>query len=224
MSELKNPCLLFDVDGTLVDSDKVHLIAFNEICGRYGVTIDEVTYRMRISGRMNCDIFADFLGHVPQDQHEAIGREKEALFRSMATTIAPLDGVMDLLDWADANGIPFAAVTNAPIENVRLVMKAIGAVGRFKALILADDVGHPKPHPLPYQTGLQRLGGNPERTLAFEDSKAGIQSATSAGLTVAGLTTSHDSNALLGFGAALTATNYQDEELKRFIRDRVGRA
>ena len=95
------PCLLFDIDGTLVDTDKVHIIAFNEIMGRYGVHVDEEVYRHRISGRMNGDILADLLPDISSADHVAIGREKEALFRSLARDIQPIAGLIDLLDWAD---------------------------------------------------------------------------------------------------------------------------
>ena len=139
------PCLLFDIDGTLVDTDKVHIIAFNEIMGRYGVHVDEEVYRHRISGRMNGDILADLLPDISSADHVAIGREKEALFRSLAGDIQPIAGLIDLLDWADSVGLRYAAVTNAPKENAELVLASLQATKRFSAVILSDDLDHAKP-------------------------------------------------------------------------------
>ncbi len=217
------PCLLFDIDGTLVDTDKVHIIAFNEIMGCYGVHVDEEVYRHRISGRMNGDILADLLPDLAVSDHTAIGREKEARFRELVGDMEPIEGLIDLLDWADSVGLRYAAVTNAPKENAELVLRSLQATERFSGVILSDDLDHAKPHPLPYLTGLAHLKGDVARSVAFEDSKSGVTSAHAAGLGVIGLTTSLDGATLQSFGASLTAPDYRDEELKRFIKDRTGK-
>ncbi len=217
------PCLLFDIDGTLVDTDKVHIVAFNEILSRFGVHVDEETYRHRISGRMNNDVLADLLPDLSVPDHIKIGQEKEALFRSMVGDMEPIAGLIDLLDWADAAGLRYAAVTNAPKENAELVLKSLQATERFSAVILSDDLEHAKPHPLPYLTGLSRLDGDVTRSMAFEDSKSGITSASAAGLGVIGLTTSLDRATLQSFGAHLTAPDYLNDDLRRFIKDRTGK-
>jgi len=217
------PCLLFDIDGTLVDTDKVHIVAFNEILSRFGVHVDEETYRHRISGRMNNDVLADLLPDLSVPDHIKIGQEKEALFRSMVGDMKPIAGLIDLLDWADAAGLRYAAVTNAPKENAELVLKSLQATERFSAVILSDDLEHAKPHPLPYLTGLSRLDGDVTRSMAFEDSKSGVTSASAAGLGVIGLTTSLDGATLQSFGAHLTAPDYLNDDLRRFIKDRTGK-
>jgi len=217
------PCLLFDIDGTLVDTDKVHIVAFNEILSRFGVHVDDETYRHRISGRMNNDVLADLLPGLSVPDHIKIGQEKEALFRSMVGDMEPIAGLIDLLDWADAAGLRYAAVTNAPKENAELVLKSLQATERFSAVILSDDLEHAKPHPLPYLTGLSRLDGDVTRSMAFEDSKSGVTSASAAGLGVIGLTTSLDGATLQSFGAHLTAPDYLNDDLRRFIKDRTGK-
>ena len=223
MSHLAEACLLFDIDGTLVDSDRLHLLAFNDIIRPHGVHVDEETFRTQISGRMNVDIFADFLPHVPKAEHADIGHRKDALFREMAGEMKPLEGLIDLLDWADSVGLRYAAVTNAPRQNAELVLRLLNARERFAAVVLAEDLAHAKPHPLPYLTGLQRLNGAANRSVAFEDSKSGVTSAHGAGLGVIGMTTSLDDATLQSHGASLTAPHYHDDELRRFIRDRTGK-
>ena len=223
MPTQSEPCLLFDIDGTLVDTDKVHIIAFNKIMGRYGVHVDEDVYRDRISGRMNIDILADMLPHVPVSDHAGIGREKEALFRVLIGDMEPIAGLIDLLDWADSLGLRYAAVTNAPRENAEMVLRSLKATDRFAAVILSDDLEYAKPHPLPYLTGLAQLHGDATRSVAFEDSKSGVTSASGAGLGVIGLTTSLDGETLRSFGASLTMPDYHDEGLRHFITERTGK-
>jgi beta-phosphoglucomutase-like phosphatase (HAD superfamily) len=217
------PCLLFDIDGTLVDTDKVHIVAFNEVMQRYGVRLDHDTYRHKVSGRMNNEIFADLLPEATVEEHIAVGNEKEAKFRELVGEITPIAGLMELLDWADSVGLRYAAVTNAPRENAELVLRSLNATHRFAALVLADDLDHAKPHPLPYLTGLERLGSSANQSVAFEDSKSGVLSASRAGLGVVGLTTSLDHATLIAHGATISAPDYRNDDLRRFIKDRTGK-
>lgn len=215
-------CLLFDIDGTLVDTDKVHIVAFNDMLRPFGVEVDEHYYLTNVSGRTNPVVLAELLPDLTPDHHHQLGREKEALFRAMADVIEPIPGLIELLDWADAHDIPYAAVTNAPRENAEFVIHALKAWHRFKTVVIAEELEHQKPHPLPYLTGLMKLNGDPARTVAFEDSRAGVTSAHAAGVAVVGLTTSASSETLKGVGAVLTAPDYRDEKLLEFIRNQLG--
>jgi phosphoglycolate phosphatase len=90
-------------------------------------------------------------------------------------------------------------VTNAPKENARHVLGALGLDPPL--LVLAEEVGRGKPDPLPYQVALKRLGVAPEEALAFEDSPSGVKSAVGAGLPTYALLTGHPQEALLAAGA-----------------------
>ena len=70
--------------------------------------------------------------------------------------------------------------------------------------MIAETLPHQKPHPLPYLTGLERLGGHATKSVAFEDSRSGITAAAKAGVAVIGLTTSLDPETLKTHGAHLT--------------------
>jgi HAD superfamily hydrolase (TIGR01509 family) len=216
-------CLLFDVDGTLVDTDPVHIIAFNEICRPHGVEVDEETYRQRISGRINPVIFAELLPHVPDSEYARLSWEKEARFRALAGEMHPVPGLIALLEWARSVALPCALVSNAPRDNVEFVIDAIDIRAYFQAMVLADDLSHAKPHPLPYLTGLEKMGAAAGASVAFEDSKSGVQSAAGAALGVVGITTSIAPDILKSHGAALTVPDYTDPALMAFIRERTGR-
>lgn len=215
-------CLLFDIDGTLVDTDHVHIIAFNEMLKPFGIQVDEHFYFTRITGRINPVVLAELLPDLTPEHHQQLSREKEALFRDMAKVIEPVPGLLELLDWADAHDIPYAAVTNAPRANAEMVIKALNAWHRFDAVVIAEELDHAKPHPLPYLTGLKLLNGDPARTVAFEDSRAGVTSAHAAGVAVIGMTTTAKPESLREVGATLTAPDYRDPDLLEFIRTRLG--
>ncbi|MEL6606042.1 MAG: HAD family hydrolase, partial [Cyanobacteria bacterium J06614_10] len=73
--------VIFDLDGTLTDSDKVHFQVFKEIFARKGIVLDKTLYKQKISGRQNADIMADFFPDLSPAEGEAFSAQKEATFR-----------------------------------------------------------------------------------------------------------------------------------------------
>ena len=210
--------LLFDMDGTLVDTDHLHFAAFQTILKPHGVEIDWATCRQFLMGKSNAMVGAKLFPHLPADQHAKILSAKEAEYRTLVETLEPAAGLIDLLDWADRHGVAAAVVTNAPRDSADHVLAALGIRDRFKAVITASEVARPKPHPMPYLTGLDMLGGDVTRSVAFEDSNAGVTSAVAAGLPVVGIAPPIDDNDLRGHGASLLIQDYRDPLLLGFLR------
>jgi beta-phosphoglucomutase len=120
---------------------------------------------------------------------------------------------LQVLDWADANGVPYAVVTNAPRANAEMMLHGLGLDRRMTELVIGDELERAKPDPLPYRTGLQRLGAAADRALAFEDSLPGIRAAHGAGIATYGIRTAHPDAALLGSGAVAAITDFTDAGL-----------
>jgi beta-phosphoglucomutase len=213
--------LIFDMDGTLVHSDPVHLEAFAEVLKPEGVTIDEEIYRSTIVGRTNEAIFASLLPHLSVERHVVYADEKEAAFRRMARDLEPLEGLLDLLDWAEVRSIKIALVTNAPRLNADHMLEALGLVERFPVQITIDQVEHGKPHPLPYLTALERLGIRAEEAVAFEDSPSGMRAAKAAGLFSFGVLTGLSVAELTKAGADRTIATFRDSSLWEFLERRI---
>ncbi|RYB06388.1 HAD family hydrolase [Lichenibacterium ramalinae] len=211
------PALLFDMDGTLVDTEHLHFVAFQTILAPHGVELSWADYRRFIMGHPNHAIAARFLPHVPQGRHAGLMDDKEAHYRSLVTDVSPAEGLMALLDWADRRAIPYAVVTNAPRANAELVLEALKIRSRFKAVVAGDEVADPKPHPGPYRTAAAAIGADPDRTVAFEDSGSGVASAVAAGLAVVGIAGPLDESGLKGRGAALLVEDYRDPMLLGFL-------
>lgn len=210
--------LLFDIDGTLAETDPLHIRAFNQVMARWGIHFDATAYNATVIGRTNAAIFADLLPHEPLAVHRAMADEKEATFRDLAARgIAPAPGLVELLDWAGRAGVPYACVTNAPRPNAELILAGIGLAHRFEVVVIADELAHGKPHPLPYLTGAARIGVDPARCVAFEDSRSGILAAVAAGATTVGMTTSLDEKALVEAGATLAVRDFTDSRLVALI-------
>ncbi|APD08949.1 MULTISPECIES: HAD family hydrolase [Thermus] len=190
--------LLFDLDGTLADTDPLHLPAWREVLRPYGLSVDPVFYRERISGRLNPEIVRDLLGLEGEEANRLI-EAKEARFRELAQGLEPTPGLRNLLQKAEAQGLLWGVVTNAPRENAHHVLQALSL--KPPLLVLAEEVGRGKPDPLPYRVALARLGVAPEEALAFEDSPSGVRSAVGAGIPTYALLTGHGAESLLEAGA-----------------------
>ena len=210
--------LLFDIDGTLADTDALHLEAFNQILGPRGHSFDHARFTRELQGFSNASIGERFLADEAPARQVAIIGEKEAAFRELvAGKIQPVPGLMALLARADRAGIPMVAVTNAPRLNAEMLLSGLGIMDRFKALIIGDELAHGKPHPMPYLEGLRAVSGVAALSVAFEDSRSGIQSASAAGIATVGIRTSLAHADMLAAGAVTTAANFDDPELVRMV-------
>ncbi|XP_024996510.1 haloacid dehalogenase-like hydrolase domain-containing protein Sgpp [Cynara cardunculus var. scolymus] len=206
--------VLFDVDGTLCDSDPIHLDAFREMLLEIGfnggVPIDEEFFIKNIAGKHNDDIAAVLF---PDDLEKGLKFcvDKEALFRKLAKEkIEAIKGLYKLTKWIEDHGLKRAAVTNAPRPNAELMISTLGLTDFFHHLIIGDECEHPKPAPDPYLKALELLNVSKDHTFICEDSVSGIKAGVAAGMPVVGLTTRNPENVLMTANPTLLIKDYED--------------
>ena len=210
--------LLFDIDGTLADTDALHLQAFNQVFGPRGHAFDHARFTKELQGFSNASISERFLAEEPPERQAAIMGAKEAAFRKLVFgQIQPLPGLMTLLARADLANIPMVAVTNAPRLNAEMLLSGLGIMHRFRALVIGDELSHGKPHPMPYLEGLRAVNAAPNLSLAFEDSRSGVESASAAGIATIGMRTSLSHGDMIAAGALMTAKTFDDPDLVRLV-------
>jgi HAD superfamily hydrolase (TIGR01509 family) len=218
MSPGPGRALLFDIDGTLADTDALHLQAFNLVFGRRGHVFDHGRFTRELQGFSNASIGARFLPGETPDRQMAVMDEKEAAFRNLvAGQVRPTPGLMALMARADQASIPMVAVTNAPRLNAEMLLAGLGIMDRFKAVVLGDELSHGKPHPMPYLEGLRAVNAAADSSVAFEDSRSGVKSASAAGIATVGIMTSLSHADMIEAGAILTAKSFEDPELLRLV-------
>ena len=206
--------LLFDIDGTLADTDALHLQAFNQIFGPHGHVFDRARASKELMGFSNASIGERFLPDEPPQRRLAIMDEKEAAFRKLVDgKIKPLPELMALLARADRAGVPMVAVTNAPRLNAEMLLAGLGISDRFKRVVIGHELSHGKPHPMPYLEGLRAVNAAAKFSVAFEDSRSGVQAASAAGIATVGMRTSLGHADLIEAGALMTAENFDDPQL-----------
>lgn len=218
------PVLLFDLDGTLTETDELHFEAFRATLEPYGITIDQAYYTAHILGNNNTHIFNALLPNHSIAEHRVFADKKESQFRSMAgTSLTPTPGLGKLLAWANKHKIPTAVVTNAPRANAEMLLSGLGLSAEFEHVVIGEELEHAKPHPLPYLTGLSLLGGTATASCAFEDSLSGVQAARAAGLTVFGIESNLGAEALLAGGAHYSLVDFEDPQLWAWLEENVCR-
>ena len=209
--------LLFDLDGTLAETDSLHLPTWVDALEPYGVDIDEEFYRERISGRSTGEIVGDLLPDLSEEEGASIGDAKEASFRERAAGLEPLPGLLDFVQEGKRRGMRMALVTNAPKENVGAILPALKLQDYFQTVVLAAEVGAVKPDPAPYEAALERIGVSADVALAFEDSVSGIASSVAAGIPTVGISSTQDPEKLRRAGAFIVARDFTDPELRALI-------
>ena len=211
--------VIFDLDGTLTNSDKVHFQVFQDFFARHDVTLDKTLYKDKVSGRQNAAILADFLPDLPGDEAVAFSDRKEATFRQLAKgQIAPLPGLSALLAQIQNQGLRAAVVTNAPPENAAFMLSELNLSKRFDPIVIGDDLPRGKPDPLPYETALHKLGISPQEAIVFEDSPSGIRSALGAGIQTIGIATTHTQRDLLALGVNRAIDDFTDPYVQTLLK------
>lgn len=203
--------VLFDLDGTLANTDPIHFSVWKMLMREFGVEVDRHFYDARFSGRLNASIIQDLLPHLSPEEGLALSDRKEALFRQEAQTqLTPLAGLSDFLAWVAAKQLKRAIVTNAPSKNAWFSLDLLKLRDFFETVVIAEQLAQGKPHPMPYEVGLNNIGAEARASIAFEDSPSGIQSAVGAGIVTIGVASTHHPDDLYAAGATSVIADFAD--------------
>ena len=192
--------LLFDLDGTLIDSMPLHHDAWRQWFVQQGLPFDEDGFFAATAGRTNGEILADLFPQRSAADRLAMAQAKEALYQSAARQrLALVPGTQHLMDAAVARGLKLAVCTAAPDDNVAVAYQRFG-LDRLLATTVNPDQGfRGKPHPDLFLEAARRLGVPAAACVVFEDAPLGIEAARRAGMRAVALTTSAPSSAFAAF-------------------------
>lgn len=207
--------LLFDLDGTLIHSDPLHMAVFQEMFAERGRQIDEAFYMAHVHGTHNLESFPTLF---PGEDAQTLSDDKETRFRTrLGMGQPPMPGATALLDRAEAAGWGLAVVTNAPRINAEHMLRAIGLRDRFGVLIIGDECAKGKPDPAPYHAAMDAMGVAPGDCIAFEDSPSGLRAARASGAFTIGIRSSAGDAMLRAQGAQDTLADFTDPGLERAL-------
>ena len=185
--------IIFDMDGTIIDSEKEYIRSLEQTLVPFAITIDTQDYLMRLTGTGYKNILSTVLKehHITLEEPLRVWIDKwakafEDIVRSEG--IKPIPGFLEFNKQLNEEGIKKIIATSSRRESVLAVLISLGLEKEFQA-ITVEDITHVKPHPEIFLKAAQALQEPPENCLVFEDSQSGIQAAKAAGCKVAALTT-----------------------------------
>jgi phosphoglycolate phosphatase len=191
--DLEGRTVVFDLDGTLVDTAPDLIAAVNYVLGGRGYRpLSDAELRPTISfgGRHMISVGLQLQGGLHSES------EVDALFdtfvafysRNIAVHSRPFPGLIEELDRLEAAGATLAVCTNKREGLARQLLEELGMLGRFKALTGADTFPVRKPHPDHFHGTVERAGGDRATSLMIGDSDTDVQTAKAAGVPVIGVT------------------------------------
>lgn len=207
--------LLFDLDGTLLVSDPLHIAVFGEFFAERGMPYSEEVYERQIHGSHNAEIFPRLF---PGEDAKALAEEKERRFRErLEPGTPPMPGARALLDRAVEKNWRLAVVTNAPRINAEHMLNAIGLRDYFETLVIGDECARGKPDPEPYLAAMRALDVSPRDCIAFEDSQSGMRAAARSGAFGVGVLSGVAPDRLIEVGAKATIRDFEDDTLPEIL-------
>lgn len=175
--------VLFDMDGVILDTEKLYCRFWREACQFYGFPMTkEQSLAMRsLNHTAAQQILIDFFGM--EASYPLIHAKRIELMNAFVEKngVEAKSGIYELLDYLEANHIPAAVTTASPIDRVTGHLGPLGLLHRFSRICTAAEVACGKPAPDIYLYGAKCLGLPPENCLALEDSATGMLSAHRAG-------------------------------------------
>jgi beta-phosphoglucomutase len=181
--------VLWDLDGTLVDSEEYHWLSWRDAMRAEGV---ELSYDAFLAsfGQRNDRILSGWFGaDADPARLVRIGEDKEAEYRRLAETrgLTPLPGAREWLVALRRAGWKQAIASSAPRENVETMLRVLDLTQQVDAIVAAQDVTRGKPDPQVFLAAASRLAVDPSRCVVVEDAAAGIEGARRAGMRSIGV-------------------------------------
>jgi len=172
--------LLFDCDGTLVDTMDVHRSIWTEIFARYGFTITDAWWEEYANVALVPFVQA-VIPDASEELADQLNVEGMARYLEVIHLAEPLEHVIEVAR-ALHGRLPMAVVTGGYREIIIPTLDAAGITHLFDVIVTADDVTHSKPAPDVYERAVTLLEVDPARCIAYEDSEIGMTSAQGAGI------------------------------------------
>jgi HAD superfamily hydrolase (TIGR01509 family) len=212
---------LWDLDGTLVDSERYHWRSWRDALAAEGV---DLTYDRFLAsfGQRNDRILRGWLGEdTPLERLQRIGDAKEAEYRRLAEAegLAPLPGAAEWAARLHADAWKQAIASSAPRLNVEVMLRVLDLTRFFDVIVAAEDVRAGKPDPQVFLTAAAKLGVPPARCIVVEDAPAGIEAARRAGMKSIGV---NRAAALQGDLFVRSLTELPGDAFEKLVPERSG--
>ena len=192
--------LIFDMDGTMIDSMPFHAQSWIEFARRHGLTIEVGELLRRTTGRTGAECMAELFGRpIPHAEAWTLVREKEAIYRELFTPVfREVAGFTAFAASAAARGLRLGVGTAGDQHNIAFAFTHLRMDPAPHAVVGGDEGLPGKPEPAIFLEAARRMGVEPAECIVFEDAPFGIEAARRAGMRAVALCTSHKPEELAG--------------------------
>ena len=211
--------LIFDMDGTMVDSMPWHAKAWVEFARRRGMAIDVPDLMRRTTGRNAFECACELMGReVTAAESAAITDDKESIYRELfGAAFTEVAGFRAFAAQAVARGLKIAVGTAGDRHNIEFVMSRLG-MDPLPLAIVGGDEGLPgKPQPAIFLEAARRIGVAPEHCIVFEDAPFGFEAARRGGMRAVALCTTHSAAELSGPHVLAAVRDYEELARSNFL-------
>lgn len=210
--------VILDLDGVIADSHPLHEQAWKTLLTEQGRDPAGINLDFLYAGRPRREILRHYLGALPDEQIESLGRRKDELYARLAPTLRPKPGLLRLLDELEAAGIVLALATCAGRKRTEDTLRQFGITQRFAAVVTGEDASRSKPTPEIFLLAAAKLGVKPDQSLVIEDSLAGIEAARAAGMKCVAYVPSARLAEFADAGADCVITDFPQPAVELFLR------
>ncbi|MCR5537002.1 MAG: HAD family phosphatase [Succinivibrio sp.] len=176
---------IFDMDGTLIDSEPQHLLAWQEVNRKYGMPLFTWDYIMSVGGISTVKICEQYcrLHHLDLDPQQVAADKKKAYKTKYMQEVPVFESMAALLRQAHERGLKTAVATGSELPETQFLLNKHGLLDFIDTIVSVDQVPNCKPAPDTYLIAAQRLKVAPEQCVVFEDTVVGLEGIRAAGMT-----------------------------------------
>ncbi|MCU4121569.1 HAD family hydrolase [Variovorax sp. N23] len=215
----RTDALIFDMDGTMVDSMPWHAKAWVEFARRRGMTLDVADLMRRTTGRNAFECACELMAReVTEAESAAITHEKESIYRALfGAVFAEVAGFGAFARSAAARGLKVAVGTAGDRHNIAFVMERLRMDPLPLAIVGGDEGFAGKPTPAIFLEAARRIGVAPEHCIVFEDAPFGIEAARRGGMRAVAVCTTHSAAELAGPHVIAAVRDYDELAQSNFL-------
>ena len=175
--------VIFDMDGTLLDTESVFKTIVFEVCTELGFEMTDAVHMSMVGGSHERTSQLLIEAYGVTFPYTLFDERCRVIMRERSLSGVPVKpGAREFIGELRERGIPAAVATSSRNPHATHHLGAAGLLDLFETVVTRDDVVNPKPHPEPYLTAARRLGIDPLQCLALEDSHSGVRAAHAAGM------------------------------------------
>ncbi len=181
--------IIFDMDGVISDTQKLHSKVEAELLKRFGIEISTEEITQKYSGVRTKDFFEDLLKIQDQDYNlDELMHEKWEKMQALASkAVDPIPGAIELIKRLHAEDYPMAVASASNLNYVQSVLKTLGVFSYFSFVVSGDMVSKGKPDPESFLLAAAKIGVQAKNCLVIEDGTSGMQAAKKGNMHCIGL-------------------------------------